>query len=83
MQLVLSQQVAHGEVVELDAHASDDTRLSPTERELQLVVRLLLQLPVNVHGSVVAVGLHVRVYLFSVEVAHLCDFTSRTHQGVF
>ena len=82
MQLVLAQEVAQREVVELDTHATDDTRLSPTERELQLVVGLLLQVPVDVDGAVFVVGLHVGVDRLGVEIAHGGYFTGRTLQGV-
>ena len=70
MLLVLVEEVTHREVVELQAHTSDDTCLSPSERELYLVVRFLLQSPVDVHRSVLWIGLHVGVHLLRVEVAH-------------
>ena len=70
MHLVLTKEVAHREVVELDTYATDDTRLSPTERELKLVVRLLLQFPVDVDGTVFVVGLDIGVHLFRIEESH-------------
>ena len=79
---VLAEEVGHREVIELQADTSDDTRLSPTKRELHLVVRLLFQIPVDVDGTVVAIGLRHGSYLFRIEVAHRCKFTSRTHQGI-
>ena len=70
MHLVLTKEVTHREVVELDTYATDDTRLSPTERELKLVVRLLLQFPVDVDGTVFVVGLDIGVHLFRIEESH-------------
>ena len=70
MKLVLTEQVADREVVELDTYLTDDTCLSPTERELQLVVTLLLQSPVHVNGSVLNVWLDIGHNLFRVEESH-------------
>ena len=70
MHLVLTKEVTHREVVKLDTYATDDTRLSPTERELKLVVRLLLQFPVDVDGTVFVVGLDIGVHLFRIEESH-------------
>ena len=80
--LVLVEEVGHREVVQLQAHAADDTGLSPTERELHLVVRLLLQVPVDVNGSVFLVGYGRRVDLLRVEVSHRGQLACRAHQGV-
>ena len=82
MHLVLAEEVTQREVVELDTHTADDTRLTPAERELQLVVRLLLQLPVNVNSTVLIVRLDVGVHLLGVEESHGGYFTGRTLQGV-
>ena len=49
MLLVLVEEVAHREVVELESDTSDYTGLSPSERELNLVVRLLLKIVVDVY----------------------------------
>ena len=81
MLAVLAEQVAHGEVVQFQTDTSDDTRLSPTERELNLVVRLTHQVPVDVHRSVLVVRLHVGSHLLGVEVSHRSQFTGRTRQG--
>ena len=70
MLLVLVEQVGHGEVIELDAHTGYNASLSPTEREFQLVVRLLYEVPVDVNRTLLGVGLHVGIYLFGVEVSH-------------
>ena len=59
MLLVLVEEVCHRGVVELQAHTSDDTRLPPTERELNLVVTLLLQIPVYIHSTVLVVRLYI------------------------
>ena len=83
MQLILTQKVAQREVVELDTYTSDDTGLSPSQRQLQLVVGLLLQLPVDVHGAVLRVGLHVRINGFGIEVSHGGNLTIGAHQGLF
>ena len=82
MHLVFAKEVAHGEVGELDTHTSDDTCLSPTQRELQLVVGLLFQFPVDIDGAVIVVRLDIGVDLFRVEEAHRGDFTCRTLDGV-
>ena len=70
MLTVLVEEVAHREVVELQSHTSYDTCLSPTERELYLVVGLLHESVVDVHRSVFRIRLHVRVNLLRVEVSH-------------
>ena len=67
---VLSEEVAHGEVVELQRYASYDTCLSPTEGELHLVVGFLLKRPVDVNRSVLVVWLYVGVHLLRVEESH-------------
>ena len=36
--LVLVKQVGHGEVIQFQSYTSNDTRLTPTQRELHLVV---------------------------------------------
>ena len=80
MQLVLAQEVAQREVVELDTHTTNDTCLSPTQRQLQLVVGLLLQVPVDIHGTVLVVGFHIGTDGLSIEITHLGYLTIRTHQ---
>ena len=80
--LVLVEEVGHREVVELQAHASDDARLSPSERELDLVVRFRLQIPVDIDRAVLAVGLYIRLHFLGVEMSRRGDFTRRTHQCV-
>ena len=82
MHLILAKQVAHREVVELDTHTTNDTRLTPTQRELQLVVRLLLQFPVDVHRTIIVVRLDVGVHFLGVEESHGGDFTGRTLDGI-
>ena len=57
--------------------------LSPSQRELHLVVRLLLELPVDVHRTVFDVGLYVGVDLLRVKESHRRNLSRRTHQGVF
>ena len=81
MLTVFPEQVSHGEVVELESDTPDDTRLAPTKREFDLVIRLLHQIPVDVNRSVFVVRLHVGSYLLGVEVSHRGQFASRTHQG--
>ena len=82
MLTVLVEEVAHREVVQLQTDAADDASLSPTQRELYLVIALLLQIPVDVHGSVLHIGLHVGQHLLGLEVTHGCQLTLRALQGV-
>ena len=74
------EEVAHGEVVQLQTDTTDDTRLSPTERELNLVVRLLLKVPVDVDGSVLIVKLCVGTDRLRVEVTCGGQFAGCTHK---
>ena len=80
---ILVEEVRHREVVEFQTDTSDDTRLSPTQRELYLVVRLLFEVPVDVNGAVVAIGLRHGSDLLRIEVSHRCQLASRTHEGIF
>ena len=82
MLLVLVEEVCHREVVELQAHTSDDTRLTPTERELNLVVTLLLQVPVYINRTIFRIRLYIRANLLRIKVSHRSKFTSRTHQSI-
>ena len=82
MLLVTVEQVSHREVIQLQSYLTYDTSLSPSERELNLVVRLLLKIPVNVHRTVFAVRSYIRVYLLLIEVSHRCYLTGRTHQCI-
>ncbi len=77
---ILLEQVGHREVVELQSYSADDTCLSPTEGELHLVVGFRLQVPVDVHCSVLIVGLYVGVDGFGVEMSHRCQVSSGTRQ---
>ena len=83
MLAILVEEVGHREVVKFQAHATDDARLSPTQRELNLVIRLLLQVPVHVHRSVFSMRLHVGAHLLGVEMSHRGQFARRTHDCVF
>ena len=80
--LVLAEEVTQREVVELDTHTANDTRLSPTERELQLVVRFLLQVPVDINGSVIVVGLDIGTHLLRIKESHGGYLTCRTLKGI-
>ena len=81
--LVLVEQVCHGEVIQLQTDTSDNTRLSPSKRELDLVVRLLFQVPVDVNSTILVVRHYFRVNLLWVEVSHRSQITNRTCQGIF
>ena len=70
MLLVLVEEVAHREIVELESDTSDYTGLSPSERELNLVVRLLLKIVVDIYCSVLWVGHRLRIDLLRIEVSH-------------
>ena len=82
MLLSFAEEVCHGEVVELQTDAADDTCLSPSERELYLVVRLLHEVPVDVNRAVFVVWLHIGIHLLSVEVSHGSYFTRTSLQGI-
>ena len=81
MEFVLAEEVADREVIELDTNLTDDTRLTPTQRELQLVVRLLFESVVDIHRSVLIVGHHIGHHLLRIEESHGGDLTDRTLQG--
>ena len=76
------QEVLHGEVGKLQTQLTDDTGLTPTGRELDLVVGLGGQVILNVHRSVFRIRYGHRIHVFRVEVSHLGQFTYGTHQGV-
>ena len=82
MELILAEEVADREVVELDTNLTNDTRLSPTEGELQLVVGLLFELEVDIDSTVFVVGLDVGVHLLRVEEAHGGDITDGALEGL-
>ena len=82
MFLIFIKEVGDGEVVEFQTDATDDTRLSPTERELDLVVRFLFEIPVDINCSVFHIGFHVGIQFFSIEMSRCSDFTRRAHQSV-
>ena len=74
------QQVLHREVGELQRCLEDDTGLSPTGTQLDLVVGLALEVKDDVHSTVVRVGLGTDVHLLGVEMARLGDFAHRAHE---
>ena len=82
MLLIFIKEVGDGEVVEFQTDATDDTRLSPTERKLDLVVRFLFEIPVDVNRSVFVIGFnfHSLVQFFGIEMSRCSDFTRRAHQ---
>lgn len=76
------KEVGHGEVVELQSHTSDNARLSPSKRQLNLVVGLLLQIPVDIHRSVLVVGMRDWIDRLGVEVTHGSNLSRGTLQGL-
>ena len=56
--------------------------MSVSERELHLVVVLRFEHPIDIYRTIGQVGLHIGHDGFGVEVAHLLNFTCRTHQGI-
>ena len=72
---ILTEEVTHGEVIEFQTDTSDDTRLSPTQREFNLVIGFLHQIIANVHRSIFIVRLHLRINLFRIKVPHRCQVT--------
>ena len=74
------QQVGNGEVGELQTQFTDNTCLSPTGRELYLVVGFGDEVITYIHRTVFRFGLDIRLDLFGVKVSHLLDFTHGTHQ---
>ena len=84
MEAVLAEEVAHGEVGELQSHLTDDTCLSPSERELNLVTGFRGQTHFEVDGSIDLVGLDplVRIHGFRIEMSHLCNFHVCLFEGI-
>ena len=81
MLFVLSEEVSHGEIVEFQTNLTDYTGLSPAQRELNLVVALLLEVVVNVYSSVLGIRLNIGLTaLFGVEMSHGLNFSKRTHE---
>ena len=72
----LAEEVAHGEVGELDTSLQNHTCVTITEGEFQLVACLWHKSEVEVHGSVVRVWLWLEVDLLRVEVSHLMESPS-------
>ena len=82
MLFVLVEEVAHREVVQLQSHTTDNTRLTPSERELYLVVTLLCKVVVDVYGTILVVRLDIWIHLLRVEVSHRSQLTHRTHDSI-
>ena len=74
------QEVLHGEVRKLQTQLTDHTCLSPTGRELNLVVRLRCQVILDIHCSVLRIRYRLRLHIFRIEMSHLGNFTNGTHQ---
>ena len=78
----LAEEVAHGEVGELDTRLQNHTCVTITEGEFQLVACLWHQSEVEIYRSVVTVWLWLEVDLFRVEVSHLTDFLISHLEGI-
>ena len=76
------EQVLDGEVGEFQSEFSDYTRLSPTHRELDLVVSLRFEIEHNVNSSVFLVGHRLYVDGLGIEMTCLGYFTIGTHEVV-
>ena len=74
------QEVLHREVGELQAQLTDHTGLSPTGRELDLVVRLRDQVILNIHRTILRIGQWDGIHVLRIEVSHLRQLTHGTHQ---
>ena len=74
------KEVLHREVGKLQAQLTNHTRLSPTGRELDLVVGLRHQVILDVDGAILWIRQRHRIHVLWVEVSHLCQLTHRTHQ---
>ena len=71
MLLILFEKIGHGEVVELQTNLTNDTSLSPTQGEFNLVVAFLLQIVGDIDRSVLGIGFHIRLTaLLWVEMSH-------------
>ena len=62
------QQVLHGEVRKLQTQFTDHTSLSPTGRELDLVICLGHKVVLDIHRSVIWIGYWLRNQVFRVEM---------------
>ena len=71
---VLTDKVTHREVCELQTNLTDNTCLSPSERELNLVACLWSKTKIKVNRSVCLVWYRLEVDILRVEVAHLSKF---------
>ena len=69
----------NSEVGKFQTEATDQTRGTPTERELDLVGGLSLKLVGNIHRSLLGIWLNIRHKFFLIEVTHLRQLTQRTH----
>ena len=75
----LVEEVLDGEVGKLETQRTYQTCSTPTERELNLVRGLGLQLVGDVHRSFFGIRLDIRHEFLLVEMAHLRQLTERTH----
>ena len=75
----LLEEVLHREVVEHDAHRTDEGARAPAAGDVELVGGLLLERPVDVH-QLVRDGLHVGHDGLGVEVAHRAERTHGLHE---
>ena len=78
----LSEEILNGEVGKRQTNAAHDTRLSPTGGQFNLVAGLGDQVPVDVDGSVVIIGLDVGNKLLRVKQIHLPQIIEGAHDGI-
>ena len=76
------KQIAEGEVGKLQSRHQQEAGLAPSHRQLDLVVGLRGELPLDVHGTTLLVGNDIGDDLLLIEVTHLCNHTHGTHDVV-
>ena len=75
---VLTEEVSHWEVIQLQTNTSNNTRLTPTKWKFNLVVWLLLKIIVDVYSTIFIVWNWYRINRLRIKVAHWSQFTCRT-----
>ena len=83
MLTILTEEVCHWEVIQLQADTTDNTSLTPTEWKLNLVVWLLLEVIVDVNSTVLIVWFWYWIDCLWVEVSHWSQLTCRTLESLF
>ena len=74
-----AEEILYGEVREGKADRADNTRLTPADGEVQLVVALRREVVLNIYRSALWVGDGLRYGLLRIEVAELVEDTEGVH----